>query len=58
MRCYSIKEVAKLIGIGVSTFYLWVERGQAPRVMRVGGRVFVVERDYMAWLDAQAAKQP
>lgn len=58
MRCYSIKEVAKLIGIGVSTFYLWVARGQAPRIMKVGGRVFVAERDLMAWMDAQAAKQP
>ena len=50
MRCYSIKEVAKLIGIGVSTFYLWMERGEAPPVTRVGGRRFVFERDYLAWM--------
>jgi len=56
MRAYSIKEVAKLVGIGVSTFYLWVERAQAPKVTKIGGRSFIFEKDYLAWMDEQRAK--
>ena len=58
MRCFSLKETAKLIGIGVSTLYLWIERGQAPRVTKVGGRVFVFEKHFLEWMADLEAKQP
>ena len=53
VRGYSIREVAGLIGVAVSTFYVMIGRGSAPPVTKIGKRSIVFERDYMLWLDKQ-----
>ena len=50
MQGYSIKEVSKLIGISVATFYVWSKSGMAPKITRLGRRVIIFEVDYLQWL--------
>ncbi len=37
-RLVSVKEVAKALGIGVSTVWLWVQQGRLPEPIKLGDR--------------------
>lgn len=51
MKGYSIREAAALIGVAVSTFYVWMKQGAAPKVTKIGGRSIIFERHYLEWLE-------
>lgn len=34
----SVKEVSQLLGVGVSTWWLWVKHGKAPQPIKLGPR--------------------
>ena len=58
MQGYTIKEVSKLIGICVATFYAWSREGIAPRATRIGRRVVIFEADYKQWLVERGVSVP
>jgi predicted DNA-binding transcriptional regulator AlpA len=53
MQGYSVREIARMIGVARSTFYLMVTEGRAPRITKIGSRSIIFERDYLVWLDDQ-----
>ncbi len=51
-RAVRAKEAAKILSIGVSTFWNWVSQGKLPRGRRLSSRCTVwLEKDIMSFLD-------
>lgn len=49
------RQVADLLGIGLSTVWVWAKRPDFPRSRKIGPQVTVWDRDELiAWRDAQA----
>ena len=52
------KQGAKLLGIGLSTFWLWVKQGKLPSGVKLGNRVTVWKvDDIMAFVDQASKKE-
>jgi len=48
------RQVAELLGIGLSTVWVWAKRPDFPRSRKIGPQVTVWDRDELvAWRDAQ-----
>lgn len=50
-KLYSVKEVTDLAGISRRHLYNLWERDEGPKVVRLGGRLFVTARDYETWIN-------
>ena len=46
MQAYSLRQVSKMLGVAMSTLYLRIKEGTAPRVTKIGARSVIFERDY------------
>lgn len=51
---YSVREFCNVHRISHGTFYNLIKRGDAPRLMRVGGRVLITEAAAAEWRCAHA----
>lgn len=49
MKCYSIKELCTMLGIGIATAYRLVHTDGFP-VARVGNRLLIPEEGLKAWI--------
>ena len=51
------RQVAELLGIGLSTVWVWAKRPDFPRARKIGPQVTVFDRDELvAWRDAQGQR--
>jgi predicted DNA-binding transcriptional regulator AlpA len=51
------KLLAKMIDCHPETIFRWEQRGEFPKRMRVGGRVFWSLREVLDWLEAVKSKR-
>jgi len=49
----SVSQAAALLGIGVTAAYRWLERGELPGAVHVGGRWWVRRHVLEAWLSGK-----
>jgi len=49
----SVPQAAALLGISVTAAYRWLERGELPGAVHVGGRWWVRRRVLEAWLHGE-----
>lgn len=54
----SIEDLAEYLGVPVATIYDWRVDGKGPCGVRVGRHVKFMERDVIAWIEAQREAQP
>lgn len=48
------RQVAELLGIGLSTVWVWAKRPDFPRARKIGPQVTIFDRDeLLAWRDGQ-----
>lgn len=52
---WTIKDVAKYLGVSVQTLYDWRCQHCGPKCFKVGGTLRYRESDVMAWLDTRTA---
>ena len=48
-----VKQIAPFLGVGISTFWLYVKQGRINKPMRYGSRVSVWDADYIRQLAMQ-----
>jgi predicted DNA-binding transcriptional regulator AlpA len=48
-----IADVLALIPVSRSTLYLWMEKEDFPRAVRIGGRVFWKSEEIQAYIDSK-----
>lgn len=51
-----IADVLALIPVSRSTLYLWMEKEDFPKPVRIGGRVFWKSDDIYAYIDSKKEK--
>lgn len=51
-----IADVLALIPVSRSTLYLWMEKEDFPRAVRIGGRVFWKAEEIQAYVDSKQDK--
>lgn len=57
-NCLRAKEIAHLLSIGLSTWWLWVKIGKAPAGKKLSNRVTVWEADSIqAFIDGSYEKE-
>jgi excisionase family DNA binding protein len=54
----TVGELAKYLGVPVSTIHFWRGRNQGPPALKVGRRLMFRAADVAAWLNEQAANGP
>ena len=57
-QSYSIKEFCELHAISRSLFYVLLERGEAPRVMKVGRRTLISAEAAAEWRKSMELTEP
>ena len=51
-RTYTVEEVANMLGISMSSAYVFVHSGEVPYV-RIGKMIRISKRSFDEWLDKQ-----
>lgn len=54
----SIEDLAEYLGVPVTTIYDWRVDGKGPCGIRVGRHVKFIQRDVLAWIEAQREVRP
>lgn len=54
----SIEDLAKYLGVPVTTIYDWRVDGKGPCGVRVGRHVKFTQHDVQAWIDAHRESRP
>lgn len=54
----SIEDLAKYLGVPVTTIYDWRVDGKGPCGLRVGRHVKFTQHDVQAWFDAHRESRP
>jgi len=55
---YSVKEVARLLGVSRAWLYQCWKRGEGPPRCRVGCRTLIPAQELLEWLDRQSVCAP
>ena len=53
-RCYTVKEIQEMLGVGRVTVYELLKQGELRYVI-VGGKYLVSKKSFDHWLDADAS---